>query len=357
MYIFNWPLLDYIWRILVFGSFVVTISYSMPLVMQLRVFRIGPTELKKIWRFFHGQVLVILGLASVYLIFNQEQVIKCFEVFLKSPDSISLTRWLARFWLGGFVGLIGLDIFRILQTLLTVKKFLPNRDTKLNELVQKMTMEFGLKVAPKVLLQESRQSPFVFGIFHSRIVFPSGFATALEESVLRSVVAHELVHIKDADVSWNLMEHWLRRIFFFNPIVYLSHALYKDIQEKSADQQAIQNLRIKNSEFANGFFRVIEYCQSSRKMALSLSSVAGFKLLKSRMQYLADSTDKPANKKTVLLFLVGLLLSSSWSFVEAKTSILNSLSKTEPNMCVQVQHEIVLEKIFHVEATNPVRCE
>lgn len=359
MTIFNWPLLDYLWRVLVFGSIVMTISFFMPLFMQLRLFKISPTELKKIWRFFHVQVFLILGLASVYLYFNQQTMIRCFEVFLKSPDSISLTRYLTRLWIGGFFGLVGVDLLRLIRSFKMSRSYVPSDETELNGQVRQTAIAIGLKSIPPILLQSSRQSPFVFGIFQPKIVFPKGFTGAVDGSTLRSVIAHEMVHIKDLDIIWGLLEHLVRRLFFFNPIVYLSQFIYRDIQEKSADQQAIQILKIKKSEFSSSFFEVIEFCRSdSTGPMLSLSSASSFKMLKSRMQYLLNDQDQPKKRRVVLMFLLGVVFSSGWSYVEAKNSILNSeFNKAEPNMCVQVQHEIVLEKFFHVEAAESVRCE
>ncbi len=235
----------------------------------------------------------------------------------------------------------------------------PSDETNLNFLVCQLAKADGLKSLPRVLLQNSRQSPFVFGIFRPKIVFPKAFSFTVDASTLRSVIAHELVHVKDLDILWGLLEHLVRRLFFFNPIVYLSQFMYKDIQEKSADQQAIENLKIKKSEFSSSFFEVIEFCQADLPSPMmSLSSASSYKMLKSRMQYLLDDQDQPKKRKAVLIFLIGVIFSSGWSYVEAKNSILNSkFNEAEPNMCVQVQHEIVLEKLFHIEAAKSVRCE
>ncbi len=50
----------------------------------------------------------------------------------------------------------------------------------------------------------------------------------MDEETLRVILGHEIVHIKHHDLFWKYLTVWIKRIHWFNPIIYF---LNRDIYE------------------------------------------------------------------------------------------------------------------------------
>lgn len=81
-------------------------------------------------------------------------------------------------------------------------------------------------------------SPFILGVIHPRIYLPS----ALEESSVPHVLAHENAHLARKDHWWKPLGFGLLCLHWFNPILWLAYILLcKDI-ELACDEKVIQTL-------------------------------------------------------------------------------------------------------------------
>jgi Zn-dependent protease with chaperone function len=90
----------------------------------------------------------------------------------------------------------------------------------------------------KVLLVESnlhKGSPFVTGIWRSKIIFPSSFLALLTDEEYEAVLAHEMLHVRFRDPLWKFFLHALSTLFIWIPTRALEKRIYQD-QELSCDQ-------------------------------------------------------------------------------------------------------------------------
>jgi beta-lactamase regulating signal transducer with metallopeptidase domain len=345
-------LLDHAWRILAFSTAVSTVVYILALTLHLKIFRISPVYLRNTWRFFYLQIFAAVAGSAVYLTLNREAAV-CFESFLKSSSSPVLTRTLAAAWMAGFA----VSAFMALRSFIrnhTVFKTWTSAGQ--DQLIGEISALYG-KRNISVILNPLRESPFVFGISKPVLVLPESFSQSVTPETFKSVIAHELAHVDSNDNFWNLMALVLTKIFFFNPLIYIGNMFYTDVQEKAADLRAIQVLNFSKSKFAESFFEMISFCNSEKHLISPLLSTFGFRSLKSRLGFLAEAND-PKRISGLVYILIAGTISLTWSVVEARSSLAGEAGNgSNLNMCVQVQHERTLEKIFQVKAKDPVRCE
>ncbi len=79
-----------------------------------------------------------------------------------------------------------------------------------------------VRVAKRVVLAVSDKIiiPCTIGFIKPVILLPATMLTGLDESQLRAILAHELMHIKRHDWLFNLVQMFVEAVLFFNPAVW-----------------------------------------------------------------------------------------------------------------------------------------
>ncbi len=90
--------------------------------------------------------------------------------------------------------------------------------------------EVGLKVSPNAT------SPAVCGLFRPVILLPHGIGSNLGSSRLRTVLMHELAHIKRGDLWVNLIQTLLQIFYFYNPLLWLANWMIRRVREQAVDE-------------------------------------------------------------------------------------------------------------------------
>jgi len=91
----------------------------------------------------------------------------------------------------------------------------------------------GLKVSPNAT------TPSVCGLIRPVILVPWNLVSTLGVSRLRTVLMHELAHIKRADLWVNLAQTALQIIYFYNPLLWLANCVIRRIREQAVDEAVL----------------------------------------------------------------------------------------------------------------------
>jgi beta-lactamase regulating signal transducer with metallopeptidase domain len=112
-------------------------------------------------------------------------------------------------------------------------------DQPLVDLLQRCKARLGIR-APLTIAECPRiSSPLLLGSIRPILLLPPGLAARLSEDELRSIIMHELAHIRRADIAigWGatlvLIIHW------FNPLVWLALARMRADRELACDALAL----------------------------------------------------------------------------------------------------------------------
>lgn len=108
-----------------------------------------------------------------------------------------------------------------------------------------------------ILLLESREGygPFTIGATRPVVVLPSGFRSELTEAQQRSILAHELGHIRAWDAHWSLLNALLAIALWWHPLVWYTKARNFESSELGADRIA-SSLPEGGLTLAEGLLRV-----------------------------------------------------------------------------------------------------
>ncbi|MEL7163749.1 MAG: M56 family metallopeptidase, partial [Bacteroidota bacterium] len=82
-------------------------------------------------------------------------------------------------------------------------------------------------------------SPFTAGWLRPVILFPAALLEELNEAQLRTILAHELAHVKRYDFLVNLSQTLLCILFFYHPAVWWMSARVEEEREHCCDDLAI----------------------------------------------------------------------------------------------------------------------
>lgn len=101
-----------------------------------------------------------------------------------------------------------------------------------------------------IRLSDTVSVPFaVRGLFRRHVILPSDLMVHPNE--LRVVLAHELEHLRQSDVEWELFFEFLRPLLYWNPVFVLWKRAFARLRELSCDRAVIDALKISPREYAD----------------------------------------------------------------------------------------------------------
>ena len=108
---------------------------------------------------------------------------------------------------------------------------------------------------------ETTQVPFsTRGLRNHYIIMP--LALLERSGDLRMAMTHELQHIRQGDINWEIAMEVLRPLFFWNPAFILWKRIVDQLRELSCDQQVLLRKKINIKDYCECLLRV---CQNSLK--------------------------------------------------------------------------------------------
>jgi bla regulator protein blaR1 len=158
---------------------------------------------------------------------------------------------------------------------------------------------------PVSLLQSGLvKVPMVVGWLKPVILVPVGMLAHISPEQVESILLHELAHIRRQDYVFNLVQHVVDTLFFFNPALLWISSLIRTERENCCDDIAIRqtNSRRRLIEALVSFH---EYRQSAQPYALSLTGKN--KGVVRRVERIVHRKNHSLNVGERLLLMCGLM--------------------------------------------------
>ena len=128
--------------------------------------------------------------------------------------------WLIAFWITGFVVALGVQLGAHWHFI---------RRNRLSGGQGRVQRAEGSDVAPSII-----------GFLKPYIVVPRNFVKQFTRLERALILAHERAHLKAGDVPANIFALLLRSLFWFNPVAYVGHRLFRADQELACDERVMQ---------------------------------------------------------------------------------------------------------------------
>ncbi|MBI1323037.1 hypothetical protein GC170_07600 [bacterium] len=132
-------------------------------------------------------------------------------------------------------------------------------------LVTDLANDMGLSRVPEIIATSAVATPAVIGLFRPRLLVPDEFFRNFDEGLCRWAIAHELAHVRRADLWTLAFERAVGIVFFFCPALWISQRLTRHFRELACDDAAQEASALTGGECAESFLRLIVW--SSRRSA------------------------------------------------------------------------------------------
>jgi len=162
----------------------------------------------------------------------------------------------------------------------------------------------GIKCRVRLKVSVNATTPSVCGLIRPVILVPWNLASTLGVSRMRTVLMHELAHIRRADLWVNLAQTILQIIYFYNPLLWLANCMIRRIREQAVDEAVLVAMGEKAQKYPQTLVDVAKMAFKRPALSLRLIGVVESKsALTGRIKHILG---RPI-PKTAKLGIVGVL--------------------------------------------------
>jgi len=143
-------------------------------------------------------------------------------------------------WIGGFLILLG-RLFYGISSLAKFKRGLVRiPEEELAGVVEDVRTVFSNTKLPTIFLSPAINSPLALGILRPAVVLPRSLYQSLSEEELRSILIHEIAHIRHLDQACGILQRIMTSFYWWNPLVYKLNASISLSMEEVSDNYVIR---------------------------------------------------------------------------------------------------------------------
>ncbi|PQO37372.1 hypothetical protein DTL21_05360 [Bremerella cremea] len=185
-------------------------------------------------------------------------------------------------------------------------------DEAVQTLLADQCLQLNISKDVRLLESDSLPAPLVVAWPRPTIVLPTDINIELTSSQLRSVVAHELAHIKRRD-HWTIVaQSASAMLYWWNPLVHWTAARMNALREMICDDIATSltlrdQQQVKPSDYAASLLmmaeRAVQYQQLAGSLGISLSS---YSEMERRIRRILTERTRPVELRINKRFLAGL---------------------------------------------------
>ncbi|MEX2611924.1 MAG: HEAT repeat domain-containing protein [Gemmatimonadota bacterium] len=175
-------------------------------------------------------------------------------------------------------------------------------------LVREVAAEMGVR-PPAVVLDRALAAPLVAGLFRPRLHWPARLLGALPDARARTVVAHELAHLRRRDLWSGPVELAGGVVWWWNPGWHLVRRRLRDAAERACDAAVVRRYPGQRRAYAEALLDVAARGAAGARPALALG-VDGPGPLRRRLREILRPAARPASRRgwlAVLLVAVAVL--------------------------------------------------
>jgi beta-lactamase regulating signal transducer with metallopeptidase domain len=213
-------------------------------------------------------------------------------------------------WLVGMLVLLVLLVRRICFVRELIAQSRPANE-KLLEMLEKCRRRMGIRQNIELRLSGNKLSPAVCGLFKPIVLIPAALPKKLSREKLKTVLIHELAHIKRGDGWINLLQTMLQIMYFYNPLVWIANAMIRRVREQAVDEMVLVTLRPETKNYSNMLIDIAEMAFWRPNFSLRIIGVVeSKKALERRINHML-TRPVPKSSKLGCLGLIAIVVIGS----------------------------------------------
>ncbi len=157
------------------------------------------------------------------------------------------------------------------------------------ELLGRCSRSLGVRANLTVRLSPLSASPSVCGLRRPVILIPDEMLVRLHGNELKSVLLHELAHVKRADLWLNLVQALLQVVYFYHPLLWAANAWIRRVREQAVDETVLAVLGEEAEDYPRTLLSVSRLAFDQPMLSLRLLGVVeSRKALMGRIRHIAS---------------------------------------------------------------------
>jgi beta-lactamase regulating signal transducer with metallopeptidase domain len=206
------------------------------------------------------------------------------------------------------------------------------------DLLDECRRRMNIRRSVRMKLLPGAFSPAVCGLWRPTILLPQTLPARLTPDGLRTVLIHELAHVKRADLWVNCVQTILQIVYFYNPLVWLANAIVRRVREQAVDEMSLVALGAEARSYSPTLIDVAEMALGRASPALGLVGVAeSKKSLEGRIRHMITRPIPKTARVGVrglaaILLAAAVLLPMAHAQNHAKQTAEPVGAQTDPNL-------------------------
>ena len=172
-------------------------------------------------------------------------------------------------WLGGVVWMLARLVIGVASVRSMVKHGVPAAGDDWDESIDDACNAMGARAAGGVVISTRAAMPFTYGLFRPIIVLPES-ADEWTVDRCRSVLMHELAHVRRRDLLTNAVVQLACVVYWFHPLVWLAARRVRIEAERACDALVVA-AGTRPSDYAGDLLEIARTMRSSATGAVALA--------------------------------------------------------------------------------------
>ncbi len=191
------------------------------------------------------------------------------EITVAGREVVSL-QWPGLVLLGWVVGAFLLSALVLWQVVSVRRSLHRSRPAgrQMVALLEECRAHLGITVPVTLRLTDEVRSPAVCGFVRPVILLPAVLPPQVGQQGLRTILAHELAHIKRRGPWMSLTQTILQVVYFWHPLVWMANMKLRHLRELAVDETVLAALRSEAQCYTDTLIDIAE--MAFRKPAFSL---------------------------------------------------------------------------------------
>ena len=182
----------------------------------------------------------------------------------RSTETAGLEPWslsavLAAIWLGG-AGCTALAHAVGIRRFAAVIRESEAAPATIRTMVSELSSRLGLRRMPDVLMTSRALPPLVWSLgLVPRVILPAELFARLSPDAQRTILAHELFHIRRGDDLVRLLELAARAVFWWHPVVWWAGRQLRELEEQCCDGRVLELVPDRPRTYAAALVDTLEF--------------------------------------------------------------------------------------------------
>jgi beta-lactamase regulating signal transducer with metallopeptidase domain/peroxiredoxin len=160
-------------------------------------------------------------------------------------------------------------------------------------------------------LSSLSMSPSVCGLWRPTILVPRSMLTQLDSTQLKSVLLHELAHVKRGDLWVNLVQALLQIAYFYHPLLWPANLMIRRVREQAVDETVLAAMGDEAEEYPKTLLSVSKLAFGRPALSLRLLGVVESKKALTARIKLIVSRPFPRSAKLGFAGLILILVTAA----------------------------------------------